>query len=274
MDQSESDYLKGGKKALTTDSSVLVSSSKYLNNWRMRDVVAHEMLRKYGKDVPPAFLIPEAMQAFTEVTDFAEVFGLFAAEKAKNPEFAAWLDARYISNVQAEDVAHCAPGTLGKEVHDFITKSGLTLDFQFRFEPTNDLEYFHKRFSQSHDIQHMVTGMGVDPVGEFALIMVNTQIYYDYFSNALAGELTKFSTFLVASGLMRANLHYPQTMPAMMEAMTIGIEMGKRVKKPLFYVKWEDYWDWKIEDIREELGIHGAPEPGRWDWILELSLNG
>jgi hypothetical protein len=40
VDQSESDYLKGNSKPLTTESSVLISSSKYLNSARLRDVVA------------------------------------------------------------------------------------------------------------------------------------------------------------------------------------------------------------------------------------------
>lgn len=273
MDQSESDYLKGGKKPLTTASSILISSSKYLNSARIRDVVAHEMLRKYGNDVPPAYLVPEAMQAFGEVMDYPYIFRLFEEEKAKKPEFKAWLDARYISDVKAEHVEHCKPGTLGREVYDFITKSGLTLDFQFRFEPTNDLEYFHKRFSQAHDIQHMVTGMGVDPVGEFALILLNTEAYFNYFSVELAGQLTSFSTFLVTSGMMRANLHYPETMPALLKGLTMGVTMGRQLKQPLFYVKWEDYWDWNIADIQEELHLTGGPAKGEWDWVLE-AMNG
>lgn len=269
MDQSESDYLKGGKKVLTTESSVLVSSSKYLNSAKVRDVVAQEMLRKLGHDVPPAFLVPEALEAFGELIDFPHVFALFEAEKAAKPEFKAWLEARYISNVKAGDVEHCKPGTLGAHVYDFITNSGLQLDFQFRFEPSNDLEYFHKRFSQGHDIQHMVTGMGVDPVGELGLIMLNTESYFRYFSHELAGELTKFSTFLVSSGLMRANLHYPATMPAMLDAMKVGVDVGRNLKQPLFYVRWEDFWDCQIAEIQEELGIIGGPAPGAWDWTLE-----
>jgi len=269
IDQSESDYLKGGTKALTTDSSVLISSSKYLNSARLRDVVAQEMLRKWGRDVPPAFLVPETMQAFMELIDFPKVFGLFEQEKASKPEFKSWLDARFISNIQADDVADCKPGTLGQSIHDFITKSGLTLDFQFRFEPSNDLEYFHKRFSQGHDIQHMATGMGVDPVGETALIVLNTQSYFNYFGSEFAGEMNVVSTFLVSCNLMRASLHYPKALPAMLEAIRIGTEMGDKMKKPLFFVKWEDYFHNTIAEIREDLNLVSAPKEGLWDWTLD-----
>jgi len=269
MDQSESDYLKGGKKLLTTDSSLLISSSKYLNSGKLRDIVAQEMLRKWGHDVPPAFLIPEIMQAFMELIDYPELFRLFEIEKADKPEFKEWLEARYISNIQAEHVADCKPGTLGQMIHDFITKSGLTLDFQFRFDPTNDLEYFHKRFSQGHDIQHMVTGCGVDPIGEGALIALNAQAYFNYFGTEFAGEMNVVSTFLLSTTMMRAGLHYPKALPAMMEAIKVGYEMGDSLKRPLFYVKWEDYFHATPAEIREDLHLQGAPEPGRWDWTLD-----
>jgi ubiquinone biosynthesis protein Coq4 len=259
IDQSESDYLKGNTKPLTTASSVLVSSSKYLNSGRLRDVVAQEMLRKWGHDVPPAFLVPETMQAFMELIDFPNVFRLFEEEKASKPEFKAWLDARFISDIQAEHVADCKPGTLGKLIHDFI----------FRFEPSNDLEYFHKRFSQGHDIQHMATGMGVDPVGETALIVLNTQSYFNYFGSDFAGEMNVVSTFLVSCNLMRASLHYPKALPAMLEAIRIGTEMGDKMKKPLFFVKWEDYFHNTIAEIREDLNLVGAPKEGLWDWTLD-----
>lgn len=269
VDQSESDYLKGHSKPLTTESSVLISSSKYLNSARLRDVVAQEMLRKWGHDVPPAFLVPETMQAFMELIDYPKLFGLFEAEKASKPQFKEWLDTRFISNIKAEDVADCKPGTLGSSIHDFITKSGLTLDFQFRFEPSNDFEYFHKRFSQGHDIQHMATGMGVDPVGETALIVLNTQSYFKYFGSDFAGEMNVISTFLTSCNLMRASLHYPKALPAMIEAIRIGAEMGDKLKQPLFFVKWEDYFHNTIAEIREDLNLVGAPREGLWDWTLD-----
>jgi ubiquinone biosynthesis protein Coq4 len=46
--------------------------------------------------------------------------------------------------------------------------------------------------------------------------------------------------------------------------------MGRRLKAPLFYVRWEDYWDCQIAEIQEELGLTGGPAPGAWDWTLEV----
>jgi len=269
MDTSEIDYLRGGKKPPTTASSLLVSSSKYLNSARMRDIVAHEMLRKYGDDLPPAYLIPEAIGAFAEVADQDAALALFEREKTLKPEFRDWLEARYISRYEAEALAHCKPGTLGAEIHAFITRSGFDIEFMFKGEPKDDHAYFNKRYVQGHDIEHMVTGFGTDPMGEFALILATAESYYRYFSNELAGELTRFNMFLLSSGIMRSSLHYPKTMPLFFEAMTLGVQMGRQMKKPLVLVRWEDYVEWPLAEVRADLNIVGSPEKGAWDWSYE-----
>jgi ubiquinone biosynthesis protein Coq4 len=50
--------------------------------------------------------------------------------------------------------------------------------------------------------------------------------------------------------------------------------MGRGLSKPLFYVKWEDYWDNTILEIREDLNIQGAPAEGAWAWAYEEMQKG
>lgn len=269
MNQNEAAYLKGGVTPLTTDSSILISSSKYLNSAAMRTLVAQEMLRKYGADLPPAYFIPETMAAFAEVTDYAEVLALFAGERARNSEFADWLDARYLSDFSAENLGEYRPGTLGEQVYRFVVDSGLDIDFMFKDAPEDDFQYWLKRFVQSHDIQHMVTGLDVTPIGEYALIMLNTQQYFDYFGPELAAQLSEQPTFAISCGLMRSTLHYPRTMPLMLDAMALSRRMARELRTPLFYVRWEDYFDCSIAEIREELNIVDAPGEGAWTWAYE-----
>ena len=88
---------------------------------------------------------------------------------------------------------------------------------------------------------------------------MNTQSYFNYFGPEFAGEMNIISTFLTSCNLMRANLHYPKAVPAMLEAIRIGHEMGDNLKRPLFYVKWEDYFHNTIAEIREDLNIVVAP---------------
>jgi ubiquinone biosynthesis protein COQ4 len=273
MDKSEVDYLKGGMQPLATDSSVLISSSKYLNSAAMRNLVAQEMLRKYGTDLTPAYFIPETNAAFAEVTDYSHIVALVAAERERLPEFAAWLDRRFISDFSAARVADFRPGTLGERVNAFVN-SGFDIDFMFKGDPADDYQYWLKRFIQSHDIQHMVTGFDVTPIGEYALIQLNNTNYFDYFSPELACEFTRHTTFAVACGSMRANLHYPRTVPLLLDALALGREMGRGLSKPLFYVKWEDYWDNSIAEIREDLHIRNSPEEGAWAWAYEEMQKG
>lgn len=273
MDKSEVEYLKGGMQPLATESSVLVSSSKYLNSAAMRNLVAQEMLRKYGTDLTPAYFIPEMNAAFAEVTDYAYIASLVAAERERLPEFASWLDRRFISDFSVERVADFRTGTLGEQVNAFVN-SGFDIDFMFKGQPADDYQYWLKRFIQSHDIQHMVTGFDVTPIGEYALIQLNNTNYYDYFSPELASELTRQTTLQVTCGWMRANLHYPCTVPLLLDALALGREMGRGLSKPLFYVKWEDYWDNSIAEIREDLNIQGAPAAGAWAWAYEEMQKG
>ena len=62
VSQADFDYFNGSIKKISTESSVLVSSSPYLNNARLRDLIAQEMLRRNGADVPNTAFIPEVAQ--------------------------------------------------------------------------------------------------------------------------------------------------------------------------------------------------------------------
>jgi len=269
VDQNEAAYLKGGVMPLTSDSSVLISSSKYLNSAAMRTLVAQEMLRKYGADLPPAYFIPETMAAFAEVTDYPEVLGLFATERAANPEFAAWMDARDLSDFSVAKLRDHRPGTLGEQVYRFVAESGLDIDFMFKGAPEDDFQYWLKRFVQSHDIQHMATGLDVTPIGEYALIQLNTQQYFDHLTPELAAQLSQQPTFGISCGLMRSTLHYPRTMPLLLDALALARRMARELRRPLFYVRWEDYFDCSIAEIREDLNIIDAPADGEWAWAYE-----
>src|SRR5438445_417080 len=95
MPHDEASYLTGGREPAV--SSVLVSSSKYLNNPLFRDLYAQMGLKRNGRDLPDAYLVPELNRAFAEVTDADAVAQLLAAERRRRPEFAAWLDERFVS---------------------------------------------------------------------------------------------------------------------------------------------------------------------------------
>jgi len=262
-------YLREGRKPLTTESSILVSSSKYLNNARMRDVVANEMLRKLGPDLPPAYFIPERLKAFEEVTDYPYLLKLLEHERSEKPEFAEWLDRRQVASLRKDDLANYKPGTLGRDIYDFMVETGFDIDFMFKGEPEDDYQYFLKRFMQNHDIMHMVTGLDVTPLGEHALVMLAMTCYFDYFNPEFAAELQKFNGLSIASQINTALLHHPSITMAVFDCLEVGRTMARNMNTPFFYICWEDHLDKSIEELRAKFNIVNAPAKGSWDWVKD-----
>lgn len=272
ISKADFDYFNGGIGAVTTDSSTLISSSKYLNHAGLRALISQEMLRKNGADMPTTAYIPQVAMIFGELADRGELMRLLAEEREKNPVFAAWLDRRHLSDFTAEELKDSRPGTLGARIYDFLANSGFDNDLFYRgMKIENDFQYYQKERVFTHDIEHMVTGFGPNFCGEIALLSANLQSFYSFFTPGLVHHFATLSGYLYTKSMMKANLHYPVVMPAFLEATRLGIEQGARWKKPLLLAQWRDYLDWPIPDLREELGIGETPPDGYWDWTSAAS---
>jgi len=267
LDHAESRYMQGAKEPVT--SSVLISNSKYLNNPYYRDTFAQSALRRHGHDLSETYMIPAMVKAITEVKDFAEFAQLLGAEKEKNPEFGAWIDARRMTSYRADALSGHAAGTLGAAIHDFLSQGDMSMEFMLQGEPANDLDYLVKRRVSNHDIEHLVTGFGPNQLGEEALAICNVTSAARYFAPVLAQHINDFNVFVSVCSYKRVSLHYPRLMPDYLNAMKLGITAGQALKKPLFMMQWEDYLDVQVEDIAAELGITRGPGAG-WDWCTEM----
>lgn len=269
IEGADAEYLKGTAAPLA--GSILTSTSRFLNNPRFRDVYAQMGLKRDGGDLPGAYLIPEVNRATAEETDMALVLSRLAAEKARLPEFAAWLDAREVSDWNAKDLSNCREGTLGAAIRDFLADSGMEIDFMFRGEPADDFQFLLKRRVQNHDIEHILTGLDASPVGEIALIVANAVACFNYFDADFAAQLSFQPMFLASTSLMRFNCHYPSAVPAMLEGFALGHAVGTRQKRPFFMIRWEDWLDTPVTEIRAHFGFEDGPPPGHWDWVREAA---
>ena len=99
-------YFNAAIQKIGTESSVLVSSSKYLNHQELRHLVSQEMLRRNGADMPNTAFIPEVAQILMMLEDFPRIIALFEEEKARLPQFKKWCDTRSLSDFKKafEDV--------------------------------------------------------------------------------------------------------------------------------------------------------------------------
>ena len=272
ISQADYEYFNGAAKKIETDSSVLISSSPYLNHATLRALIAQEMLRKNGPDLPNTAYIPEVAAILHDLEDMPRVAQLFAEEAVRKPEFGAWLKARHLSNFTVDEVKGFAPGTLGATIYDFLANSGYNIDYFFQgMEIKNDIEYYMKERVYTHDIEHMVTGFETNFCGEVALLTANLRAFYAYFTPELASFFMRIPNYLHAKTVMKNGLHYPAVMPEFLNAQDIGAEQGRNWKKPLMMVPWRTHLDWQIADIREEYGITNAPPPGYWEWTTAAS---
>lgn len=273
VSKADFEYFNRLNKKIETKSSVLVSSSPYLNHAGLRAIVAQEMLRRNGPDLQSTAYITEYAAIIHEIEDTPAVDAMIAREKAKNPELARWFDARILSYFTADQTRDYPPGTLGGIIHKFITSSGYQLDYFFQgMKVETDYDYYKKERTFTHDIEHMVTGFETDFASEMGLLYANTECFFRYFSPELACEFNRVNAYLIAKSVMKTIFYYPAVATEMLEATRLGIEMGRAWKKPLMLINWNEHLDWTIADIREEYNVVGSPESGRWTWTTDAVI--
>jgi len=262
---SERAYFNGGMQQVATESSVLVSSSKYLNNTELRNMIAQEMLRRNGPDMPNTAFIPEVAQSLMMLEDFGRIMELFEEEKARLPRFKEWCDKRALADFKKDEVADCVPGTLGAALHDFMVNSGYELDIFYReIQVVNDLTFYLRQTALTHDIDHIVSGFGPNHGGEIALLNATLHSKARYFHPELAGFFNRVPTYLKTKTTLKDALHYPEAAVLNLEAEYQGAIQGRNWKYPMMLAPWREWTDWQIADIREELGINPVPPEGLW----------
>ena len=70
-------YLMRGLMPVETESSVLLSSSKYLNNPALRDWLAMILLRRNGPDVPPPAEMYQLLPILDSLRDHDAIEDMF-----------------------------------------------------------------------------------------------------------------------------------------------------------------------------------------------------
>lgn len=250
-------YLMKGIKSVATESSVLVSSSKYLNDARVRDWVATHLLRRNGPDVPTPSDSIQLVQILREVQDIEHINALFAAERANNPDLDVWFREGFSSSFTLEDLKQYAPETVGGIFYAQLTDNALDVNIVPPFVPRNDFEYFQLRAGQTHDLEHILGGGGFDFIGELVPYYMRLTNLFVHLSPELAGELSAFSILGSTRIITRAVLHYPQTWLTTLDALERGSRVGRQ-SAPIFMMRFEDVFGLTPDAAREALGIKGA----------------
>ena len=249
-------YLMKGIRSVETDSSVLISSSRYLNDARVRDWVATHLLRRNGPDVPTPSDSIQLVQILREVQDIDHINALFAAERQKSPALDAWFREGFVSTFGRDDLKHYEPDTVGGVFYAQLTGNDLQVDIVPPFTPRNDFEYFQLRAGQTHDFEHILGGGGFDFIGELVPYYMRLTNLFVHMSPELAGELSVFSILGSTRIITRAVLHYPQTWLVVQNAVERGAKVG-RESEPIYMMRYEDILALTPDQARRKLGING-----------------
>lgn len=103
-------YLMRGVMPVGTESSMLVSSSKYLNHPRLREWVAMILLRKNGPDFPAQAEMYPLIGILDELRDHDRIEALFTEERKTNTLLD---DCTLVSGDRTRRRAPCARPILG-----------------------------------------------------------------------------------------------------------------------------------------------------------------
>lgn len=154
------------------------------------------------------------------------------------------LRTRRVLDYDPVALGKCAPGTLGRAVHDHCAKWEITPK---TFENTRPNEtpgqHILVHIENTHDIWHPVMAMEADPPGE-----VGVQAFYMGQMPNLLGVLC------IGIAHFRVLKYTPLEYPVLMDTVARGWILGKRAL-PLFGVPWEEWFDRPLADVRKELHV-------------------
>ncbi len=167
----------------------------------------------------------------------------------RDPRLAAALvEQPRLGRVDLAELSRLPAGTLGHEFAAHMLRNGLDPAAIPVPDAPNDVWYVRTHLRETHDIWHVVTGMGTDVAGELAL-----QAFY------LAQMPSRLSSALMAMGLIHISAVRPEAREVVMNAIVHGWLVGQR-SRPLFGVAWAKLWSTPLTEVRAQLGVDVKPE--------------
>ncbi len=254
-------YLNGRRK-VKTESSVLVSSSRWLNDGRVREWISTENLRRNGHDYPLLYGLPTLMQAVDEVRDVENAERLVADERRRNPAFDRWLNEGFVSTYSKDDLKAYPEGSVGRQLFEYMDEFDLSPELNSRildnpdWKPANTLDYWNLRMGQTHDAYHILGEVGFGSVAEYFITGVITGNVFRHLGAELAGALMTVNTLIMFPWMTRTMLHYPGAWPDLWRNLSYGYEVGQQ-SDMLFTAKFEDIMHLTPADARAALGWRG-----------------
>jgi hypothetical protein len=247
-------YLMRGVTRMMTDSSVLISSSEYLNDAELRDWIAYVMLRRNGADDPPENERTQLVRILARVQDAGKIEGLIAAERKTNAAFDAWMAEGFVSSFTKADLARCPPGSVGGLLAKAVAEGAHGAAIAPAREVKGPYDYILLRRAQTRFLEHIVCGAGFDHFGEAVTHFVHLANLFEHLGSDLAGELAVFHMLAALRYMPRTILHYPHVTMTLLQSMVRARKFGL-ASGPLFMARYEDVLTLSPQMARTRLGF-------------------
>src|SRR5438445_9532523 len=213
---------------------------------RLHPVAAYRAMRNLlrdREDTRQVFLLIDALRGKTTLRQL---------ERFRQTEFgrAALTDRRRLLDRlnDRESLAKLPAGTLGRAYYDFMAAENLSADGLVQAstipQSTDDIIWFRERNREMHDLLHIVSGYGRDPLGEACLVA---------FSYAQTGQLG-FAVIALFAGRRIAQARRGQPN---WRAIFEGYRRGRRAGW-LIGADWEALLSHPVEAVREQFAVKPA----------------
>ena len=137
-------------------------------------------------------------------------------------------------------------GTLGREYALMMDRNRLDPASIPTLPDDDEGKYVRAHLYETHDLWHVVTGFATDVAGELGL-----QAFYQA---QLPGKLP---AAILASGFLNTLFYSFRERDARLREIARGWLLGRR-SRPLFGVRWDDYFALPLDEVRARLGVDVA----------------
>jgi ubiquinone biosynthesis protein COQ4 len=135
--------------------------------------------------------------------------------------------------------------TLGHMLAQYYADNGIE-PFESPYPVRTDVEYLAKRYREIHDVVHLITGYGTDPIGEMelqAFVLGNIG-----FRQAVM--ILGFAAVLRTDGL--------PPIWAYADKLKAAYRRGRASKEVVLSPRYERYWESPVDVVRTEVGLASA----------------
>ena len=163
---------------------------------------------------------------------------------AECPDVRASMRERYIAPpADVDELVKLPDGTLGNAFAHHIRDHGFDPDYFRKIDVDSDLDWVLMRMRQTHDIWHVVTGIGTDRFGELGVKAFE-----------LAQTLRPLAAVITTGGVLRYLLKEPDHLGEAIAHISHGYQLGRHAR-PFLSQKWEEGWDVPLAEWRRRVGV-------------------